>query len=257
MKVERKVVDLLVEQVEFADVIVMNKSDLVTPEQLQVLRGILRALNPRARLVDCAFGKVHLKEVLNTRLFDFEEAKESPGWLRELRGEHTPETEEYGISSFVYRARRPFHPGRFMKCIQGEWPGVVRSKGFFWLATRNDLAGSWSQAGPACRTECGGSWWAAVPKNEWPDDDDECREIAKLWKKPWGDRRQEIVIIGLALQPDEISALLDACLLTDAEMALGPEAWKEQFEDPFHAWTLKSDESPEELPTTLRGGAYT
>ncbi len=254
---DRCVVDLLVEQVEFADVIVMNKSDLVTPEQLQVLRGILRALNPRARLVDCAFGKIPLKEVLNTRLFDFEEAKESPGWLRELRGEHTPETEEYGISSFVYRARRPFHPGRFMKCIQGEWPGVVRSKGFFWLATRHDLAGSWSQAGPACRTECGGSWWAAVPKHEWPDDDDECREIAKLWKKPWGDRRQEIVIIGLALQPDEISALLDACLLTDAEMALGPEAWKEQFEDPFHAWTLKSEESPEELPTTLRGGAHT
>ena len=249
---DRCVVDLLVEQVEFADVVILNKVDLVTPDQLNVLRGILTALNPRARLVVASFGKVPLREVLDTRLFDFEEAKQSPGWLRELRGEHTPETEEYGISSFVYRARRPFHPGRFMKCIQGEWPGVVRSKGFFWLATRNDLAGAWSQAGLACRTECGGSWWAAVPKNEWPDDEEQCQEIAKLWKEPWGDRRQEIVVIGMSLEREEVTELLDGCLLTDAEMSIGPEGWAATFEDPFTPWVLRAEAEPEVESTHLR-----
>lgn len=233
---ERCVVDLLIEQIEFADVIVINKTDLVTVEQRDQLEGILRALNPRARLVAVSHGRVPLAEVLNTRRFNFDDAQQAPGWLKELRGEHVPETEEYGIGSFVYRARRPFHPERFMKCIQGEWPGVVRSKGFFWLATRMDWLGSWSQAGAACRTEAGGFWWAAVPKNQWPDDDDTWREIAKQWRKPWGDRRQEIVIIGIAMDERALTAMLDACLLTDEEMALGPEGWLARFADPFMPW---------------------
>jgi G3E family GTPase len=233
---ERCVVDLLIEQIEFADVIVINKTDLVTAEQRDQLEGILKALNPQARLVAASHGRVSLDEVLNTRRFNFDDAQQAPGWLKELRGEHVPETEEYGIGSFVYRARRPFHPERFMKCIQGEWPGVVRSKGFFWLATRMDWLGSWSQAGAACRTEAGGFWWAAVPKNQWPDDDETCREIAKQWRKPWGDRRQEIVIIGIAMDEKALTAMLDGCLLTDEEMALGPEGWMSRFSDPFMPW---------------------
>lgn len=251
---DRCVVDLLVEQVEFADVIVLNKTDLVDGPGLEQLAGILRALNPRARQVHSRFGQVSLADILDTGLFDMESARQAPGWLVELRGEHVPETEEYGISSFVYRARRPFHPGRFMKCIQGEWPGVVRSKGFFWLATRPDLAGAWSQAGPACRTECGGQWWAAVPRNAWPEDDEACREIARQWKKPWGDRRQEIVVIGLDLDEAELTRLLDGCLLTDAEMAMGPEEWVRQFEDPFLPWTLEQVGVPEDAPTQVRVG---
>ena len=247
---DRCVVDLLVEQIEFADVIVVNKVDLVNLEQLERLKGILGALNPRAKLVFARFGQVPLAEVLDTRRFDLDAAKAAPGWMRELRGEHTPETEEYGIRSFIYRARRPFHPARFMALLQTEWPGVLRSKGFFWLATRHDWAGSFSQAGAACRTEGAGSWWAAVPKNQWPDDDEQCREIAKLWKKPWGDRRQELVIIGQDLDQSRLIGLLDACLLTDAEMKLGIECWKD-FPDPFLPWSRFEESSPEETPTHL------
>ncbi len=246
---DRCVVDLLVDQVEFADVIVVNKVDLVDAAQREQVAGILRALNPRARLVFSEFGQVPLKEVLNTRRFNLEEARQAPGWLKELRGEHTPETEEYGIASFVYRARRPFHPQRFMECLRTEWPGVLRSKGFLWLATRMEWGGSLSQAGAACRTEAAGLWWAAVEKNQWPDDDDECREIAKLWKKPWGDRRQELVIIGQDLDQAALTARLDGCLLTDAEMALGPEGWLAAFPDPFLEWGVaEAASTPAEPP---------
>ena len=249
---ERCVVDLLIEQVEFADVIILNKADLVGEAQLRQLEGILRALNPRARQVISRFGRVPLGEIIETGRFDFEAAKTAPGWLKELRGEHTPETEEYGISSFVYRARRPFHPERFMRCIQSEWPGVLRSKGFFWLATRHDLAGSWSQAGPACRTECAGKWWAAVPKHQWPDSDEDVRSIIAEWKKPWGDRRQEMVVIGQSLERARLTDLLDACLLTEAEMELGPAGWLATFKDPFFEWrALTPDEAPTEPTDTL------
>ena len=247
---DRCVVDLLVEQVEFADVIVVNKTDLVTPAQLAQLAGILKALNPRARQVFSQFGRVPLGEVLATRRFDFEAAQAAPGWLKELRGEHTPETEEYGIGSFVYRARRPFHPERFMRCIQSEWPGVLRSKGFFWLATRHDWAGSWSQAGPACRTEGAGLWWAAAPKNQWPDSEEEVRDIMADWRKPWGDRRQEIVIIGQDLDQSRLTDLLDACLLTDVEMGLGPDGWL-ALPDPFTPWRKAEETTPESTPTQL------
>jgi len=247
---DRCVVDLLIEQVEFADVVVVNKTDLVTPSQLAQLSGILKALNPRARQVFAEFGQVPLAEVLDTRRFDMEAAKAAPGWLKELRGEHIPETEEYGIASFVYRARRPFHPARFMSLLQESWPGVIRSKGFFWLATRMEWCGSFSQAGAACRTEAGGYWWAAVPKNDWPDDKEECREIAKLWKKPWGDRRQELVIIGQDLDQAALKAKLDACLLSDAEMKLGLECWQD-FPDPFLPWSVREAVAPEDQPTNL------
>ena len=247
---DRCVVDLLVEQIEFADVIVVNKVDLVDLEQLKRLKGILGALNPRAKLVFARFGRVPLAEVLDTRRFDLDAAKAAPGWMAELRGEHRPETEEFGIRSFVYRARKPFHPARFMALLQTEWPGVLRSKGFFWLATRNDWAGMFSQAGAACRTEGAAAWWAAVPKNQWPDADEECREIAKLWKKPWGDRRQELVIIGQNVDEALLTRRLDGCLLTDAEMKRGVEYWKD-FPDPFLPWTPLAESVPEATPTQL------
>jgi G3E family GTPase len=247
---DRCVVDLLIEQVEFADVIVINKTDLVTSAELGQLAAILRALNPRAELVFSAFGRVPLDRVLQTGRFDFDAAEQAPGWLRELRGEHTPETQEYGIGSFVYRARRPFHPQRFMELLAGEWPGVLRSKGFFWLASRMDWAGAFSQAGAACRTEAAGPWWASVPRRDWPDDEEQGREIARTWQEPWGDRRQELVLIGLDIDQPALTARFDACLLTDAEMAMGPEHWS-TLPDPFLPWTRLEEDTPEELPTHL------
>lgn len=230
----RTVVDLLIEQVEFCDLIVLNKLDLVTKAQRDQLYGILKGLNPRARIEPAEFGKVALDRVLNTGLFDFEEAAKAPGWLKELRGEHVPETEAYGIGSFVYRARRPFHPERFYACINGEWPGVVRSKGYFWLASRPAFACGWSQAGAICRHEAAGYWWVSVPTEQWPDDPAELAAIRGQWHEGVGDARQELVLIGLEMDRGELTRMLDACLLTDAEMALGPQGWV-TFDDPFIA----------------------
>jgi len=232
---ERTVVDLLVEQVEFCDVIVLNKLDLITEADRDRLMGILRSLNPRARIEAASFGKVSLDKVLGTGLFDFEQASQAPGWLKEMRGEHVPETEEYGISSFVYRARRPFHPQRFKDWVDSEWPGVVRSKGYFWLASHPAMAGSWSQAGAVARHEPAGYWWAAVPKEEWPDDPEAVTRIQQKWDERVGDARQEIVLIGMDMDEAALRARFDACLLTDEEMAQGPEAWT-TWRNPFPDW---------------------
>jgi G3E family GTPase len=232
---ERTVVDLLIEQIEFADVIVLNKTDLISSEELQKLIGIMTMFNTRARIVLSEFGKVDLHEVLGTGLFDFDAASQAPGWLKELRGEHVPETEEYGISSFVYRARRPFHPERFKKLIDSEWPGVIRSKGMFWLATRHDYAGNWSQAGAVCRNEMAGMWWDAVPKSKWPENPEWRQGIKKYFSGEYGDRRQELVLIGIHMDKDKLSAMLDACLLTNEEMRKGKIAWK-RLPDPFPVW---------------------
>lgn len=231
----RTVVDLLIEQVEFCDVIVLNKLDLIAEEQRDRLMGILRSLNPRARIEAASFGKVSLDKVLGTGLFDFEQASQAPGWLKEMRGEHVPETEEYGISSFVYRARRPFHPERFKQWVDSEWPGVVRSKGYFWLASHPTLAGSWSQAGAVARHGPAGYWWAAVPKEEWPDDPEAVTRIQQKWDERVGDARQEIVLIGMDMDEAALRAHFDACLLTDEEMAQGPEAWT-TWRNPFPDW---------------------
>jgi G3E family GTPase len=231
----RTVVDLLIEQVEFCDVIVLNKIDLITVEQREQLFGILKGLNPRAKIEIAEFGRVGLEKVLGTGLFDFQEAENAPGWLKELRGEHTPETEEYGISSFVYRARRPFHPQRFFDEISGEWPGVVRSKGYFWVASRPDYACNWSQAGAICRNGLAGYWWAAVSPEQWPDDPESIASIRKNWIEGVGDARQELVMIGMEMDQAAITARLDRCLLTDAEMAQGSKAWM-GYDDPFTEW---------------------
>jgi G3E family GTPase len=231
----RTVVDLLIEQVEFCDVIVLNKADLVNEADRRRLMTILNGLNPRARIEIAEFGKLGLDKVLNTNLFDFDEASKAPGWLKELRGEHTPETEEYGITHFVYRARRPFHPERCWRLIGSEWPGVVRSKGFFWLASRPTYVGSWSQAGGVCRHGAMGMWWAAVPKAYWPEDAESLKSIDDDWDPQVGDARQELVLIGIDMDETALRRRLNACLLTDAEMSKGPEAWH-RFTDPFPAW---------------------
>ncbi|MFZ6649279.1 zinc metallochaperone GTPase ZigA [Undibacterium sp. TJN25] len=232
---ERTVVDLLVEQIEFCDVIVLNKADLVTANDFARLIGILKTLNPRADILSARFSKVDLNRVLNTGRFDFEQAAAAPGWLQELRGEHIPETEKYGIASFIYQARKPFHPQRFWNLIQTEWAGVIRSKGYFWLASRMAFAGEWSQAGGICRHHAAGLWWSAVDRSDWPDDLQALQRIAEKSVAPFGDRRQELVFIGMEMDKEHMSEKLDACLLTDSEMALGEQQW-ERFNDPFPVW---------------------
>jgi G3E family GTPase len=237
----RTVVDLLVEQVEFCDVIVLNKTDLMTPAEIGQLEGILKTLNPRADIVHSSFGKVPLDRVLNTGRFDFEAAQDAPGWLKELRGEHVPETEEYGISSFVYRARKPFHPERLWTWLGQEWPGVVRSKGHFWLASRPDFCANWSQAGAISRNELAGMWWAATPSDYWPQDEESLAMIKQRWLEPWGDRQQELVLIGMNMDESAIRAGFDACLLSDEEMASGVSGWR-KLPDPFPAWHAAHEE---------------
>ena len=234
---ERCVVDLLIDQIEFCDVLIINKIDLVDTEQQQQLLAILHRLNPRAKIQIAEFSKVPLDSILNTQLFDFEQAAQAPGWLKELRGEHTPETEEYGIHSFVYRARRPFHPERFYQLTQNEWQGVIRSKGFFWLASAPTVAVSWSQAGAMARHGMAGYWWASIPPEEWPQDAESLAEIQKYWDKQVGDARQEIVLIGMDMNQQQLTAEFDACLLNDDEMALGPQAWQ-NFNNPFQGWSV-------------------
>jgi G3E family GTPase len=232
---QRTVVDLLIEQVEFCDVIVINKVDLVSEEEREQLMAILHGLNPRARIETSEFGRVALDRVLNTGLFDFNEASLAPGWLQEMRGTHTPETEEYGIGSFVYRARRPFHPQRFFDFVESEWPGVVRSKGYFWLASHPALAGSWSQAGAVARHGPAGYWWAAVPKERWPEDPETVAHINAKWDSRVGDARQELVLIGMEMDEATLCACFNACLLTDEELAQGPDAWS-RLDNPFPEW---------------------
>lgn len=234
---QRTVVNLLIEQVEFCDVIVLNKTDLVTPDELERLQAILHGLNPRARIAHSQFGKVSLDRVLNTGLFDFEQAQASPRWLQELRGEHVPETEEYGISSFVYRARRPFQPTRLWQWINSAWPGVIRSKGYFWLATRPDHCLLWSLAGVVRQHEPAGFWWIATPTTLWPTDAESLALIKAKFDRHYGDRRQEIVMIGIDMDQEALSQAFDHCLLSDEELALGMTGWA-QLADPFPAYSV-------------------
>jgi G3E family GTPase len=232
---DRSIVDLLVDQVEFANVILLNKTDLMTDSQRQQLQAILHQLNPDATIVESQFGKVPLSAVLGTGLFDFEKAASAPGWLKTLRGEATPESEEYGLASYSYKARKPFHPERFRQFVNAPWPGVLRSKGFFWLATRMEHSLAWSQAGAACRIEPGSFWWITVPEEDWPEEASERAEILATFQRPWGDRAQELVFIGQNLDWTSFSQQLDACLLTDDEMEAGLLAWA-QWDDPFPAY---------------------
>jgi len=231
----RMLVELLVEQVEFADVIVVNKIDLVTEEERARLVALLRTFNPGAAIVEAEHGRVPLGTVLDTGRFDLARAAQAAGWSQALAGHHLPESEAFGIRSFVYRARRPFHPAKFKAFIEGDLPGVVRAKGFFWLATRMPWAGAWQLAGAVGRHEAAGFWWAAAEPERWPDDPAWRASIKALWDERYGDRRQELVFIGVDMDEAAIRAALDACLIDEATFAKGPHAWA-SLPDPFPAW---------------------
>ena len=234
---ERSVADLLIDQVEFADVLLISKTDLVERVEIERLTAILRSLNTKARIIPISQGQVPTDDVLNTKLFDFESAQRAPGWLKEMRGEHVPETEEYGIGSFSYVARRPFHPERVFEFFHNteKFGKLIRSKGYFWLATRPEFAWQWSQAGGIARYGFAGMFWHAVPRDSWPEDEESLENIFKSWEEPFGDMRQELVFIGQGLDQKAMMDTLDQCLLTEEELLRGKEYWL-TLKDPFPAW---------------------
>lgn len=255
----RALVNLLTEQVEFADVIVINKCDRLDDAERSEVRRVLRALNRDAQIVDAAFGAVDLALLLNTGRFDYEKAQLAPGWVKDLMGAHTPETEEYGITSFVYRATRPFHPARLQALLDRGVRGVLRAKGYFWLASRMDWVGSLAIAGGATETSAAGHWWAsrhrvraglkqpfksrdlhveAPTENELPHAGQR-RALIDLWHPRFGDRRQELVMIGVDLPEEAVRHELDACLLTDDELVRDVASWR-LLPDPFPIWSLAS-----------------
>nr|WP_300311050.1 zinc metallochaperone GTPase ZigA [Halomonas sp.] len=234
---ERNVADLLVDQVEFCDVLLISKTDLLDAPQLDELMAVLRSLNPDAEMIPIRHGQVPLDKVLGTERFSFSRAQQAPGWLKEMRGEHVPETEEYGISSFAYHARRPFQPQKFFELLHGDWYGgkLLRSKGFFWLATRPQFAGQWSQAGGIAHYGFAGMFWKAVPESSWPQDPEYRDAIMHKWQEPFGDMRQELVFIGQNLDEGKIRQALDDCLLSEEQMLAGKKHWQ-TLPDPFPAW---------------------
>jgi len=266
----RGLVNLLSEQIEFANVVVISKRDLITDADMFKVKAVIRSLNQDARLVEAVRGNLPLAQILNTGTFDYAKAQLAPGWMKELRGEHVPETEEYGITSFVYRAARPFHPQRYAALLLQGIPGVIRAKGFFWLASRMDWVGEVSIVGGSTRTEAAGFWFATrhrvesgmvgippeaiamlgggrktasdlqhwtapLPTAEQVDDAQEYVAMQRLWHPQWGDRRQELAVIGIGLDEAVARRALDAALLTDAELERGPSSWM-QLADPFPAW---------------------
>jgi G3E family GTPase len=245
----RTVADLLMDQVEFANVIVLNKTDAVDDATVLKIEALIEQLNPYAMKLRSEFGKIEPLGILGTGRFDFEIAKQSKGWQLTLRGEGASETEEYGVHSFVYRARRPFHPARFYDRLSQDWHGILRSKGFFWLASRLDKIGVWSQAGSMARLDFGGFWWAAIPETHWPDIPQIRDSIVKVWSLEVGDCRQELVFIGIEMDALEIYDSLQECLLTDEELALGPVAWA-SFSDPFPEWNRTVDDFVASLEST-------
>lgn len=236
----RTIVNLLTDQIEFADVIVLNKTDLVSALQLAELKAVIKSLNPTAKIIDSAFSKVDPSEILHTGLFDYDKAETSAGWIQELQNRetgktHTPETEEYGISSFVFSSKRPFHPERFWHYLSENWhAGIIRSKGLFWIASRPDEALNWSQAGGSLRAESAGVWWASMPfaqRIRYQAFVDNRQAIEKRWDKRFGDRQNELVIIGQDLDKEVIVGELEACLCTESEIYFMEK--KGRFKDPF------------------------
>jgi G3E family GTPase len=235
---ERSVADLLIDQVEFSDIILISKSDLAEPADVDRLVAILKTLNTGADIIPIENGNIDIDRVLNTGLFDFERAQLAPGWLKEMRGEHVPETEEYGIASFTYTARRPFNPKKFYDFLHSKQQHgkLLRSKGYFWLATRPEYAGTWSQAGGIARYGFGGMFWKAVPQTEWPTDEDYLESINSTWEEPFGDMRQELVFIGQELNKKKMIAELDRCLLSEDDVLKGKHHWV-TLDDPFPEWS--------------------
>jgi G3E family GTPase len=241
---DRSIVDLLTEQIEFTNVLLLNKIDLVSPEKRKTLLAILHSLNPTARILEASFGKIDYSEVIGTGLYREELASTQPGWLEAPRHSGASEADEYGVRSFVYRANRPFHPERLTKALDEDeslFDGVLRSKGFCWIASRHDEAFEWGQAGVSLRLLPAGLWWASAPKEYWPEDQATCEKIRSMFRGDYGDRRQELVFIGIDMEEPVIRAVLDHCLLTDQELQKGPGVWS-KWEDEFGEY---EEESPE------------
>ena len=237
----RRLVSLLTDQIEFANVVVINKTDLVDEQRLAQVRSLIRALNPKARVVESIRGEIALSNIFDTHLFNLEDAYAMPGWVQELEGQHIPETETYGLRSFVYRAREPFHPQRLHDFLQIPITGLIRSKGYFWLASRPEWVGSLSGAGKLMDIEPVGMWWAASPRSRWPQDNALRREIESKWQEPWGDRHQEIVFIGdKHLDEAAVRKALDGCKLNFTETRKGMKSWRE-LRDPFPQWSRSAD----------------
>ncbi|WP_346895410.1 GTP-binding protein [uncultured Roseibium sp.] len=214
---ERTLVHLLTDQIEFADIVVLNKVGAAGPERADAARKIIRSLNADAKIIEADYSEVPAREILHTGLFDFEKAHEHPLWAKELYGfaDHVPETEEYGVTSYVYRARRPFDPSKIQALFNGSLPGVIRAKGHFWIATRPEWVIEFSLAGALSSVSPLGTWWASVPRNRWPDDERALAYVKSHWSEPFGDRRQEIVFIGSGIDWPMLKSRLDTCLLDE------------------------------------------
>lgn len=232
---ERTLVDLLVDQIEFSDVVVLNKISAAGPERLRVARTIIKALNPDAEIVEVDYSDVPAERIFDTGLFDFETAYDHPLWAKELYGfeDHIPETEEYGVSSFVYRARRPFQPQKVYDLLQSDLAGVLRAKGHFWVATRPDWLLEYSLAGSLCSVKPLGQWWATVPQDRWPTHAQGVQYFKQHWQEPFGDRRQELVFIGADMDKAALTAALDAALVEEDDFIA--EQWLD-LPDPFPVW---------------------
>ncbi len=232
---ERRLVNLLTEQIEFANVVILNKVSDAGSAQVAAARKIIRALNPDATVIEADHGRVPQTAIFDTGLFDFDRAHEHPLWAKELYGfaSHTPETEEYGVTSFVYRARRPFDPARVHAVLNGDLPGVIRAKGHFWLATRPEWAAEFSLAGSLSTVRPLGLWWVALPQTRWPGPGQGLEEVQAKWAEPWGDRRQELVFIGSDMDRAGLTSALDDALVSETEFC--PERWA-RLPDPFPAW---------------------
>ena len=234
---ERSIADLLVDQVEFADVILISKTDLVNRVDIARLTAILKTLNTHAKIVPISQGQVNIDAILSTGLFNFEHAQQAPGWLKEMRGEHVPETEEYGIASFTYEARRPFHPEKFHDFLHStdRYGKLIRSKGYFWLASRPEFAGQFSQAGGIAHYGFAGMFWKAIPKENWPTDEEYLANLERQWVEPFGDMRQELVFIGQGVDQSSMTKALDECLLSEEDVLRGKAYWT-TLQDPFPVW---------------------
>ncbi len=233
---ERTLVHLLTDQIEFADVVILNKVTDAGPERADAARKIIRSLNADARIIEADHSDVAAEAILDTGLFDFSQAHEHPMWAKELYGfaDHIPETEEYGVASYVYRARQPFVPERILDVLNGDLPGVIRAKGHFWIATRPEWVAEFSLAGSLSSVKPLGTWWATIPKERWPEDESAQNYMQAYWQDPWGDRRQELVFIGAGIDWETIKTRLDACLVP-ASVATNPNALPD-YVDPFPLW---------------------
>ena len=244
---DRSIAHLLIEQVEFADVILLNKSDLVSEEEMKSLHGIIRSLNQDAKIITSTRCNIELDEIINTDRFDFERASMAPGWLKVMRGDEGSEIDEYGVSSFSFEARKPFHPQRFFDTLHTEFPGLYRAKGYFWTATQPAYLAEMSIAGTVREYNPSGVWWASMPKEEWPQDEESLAYVEQIWDSEFGDRAQKLIFIG---KPEILTPLREALensLMTDEELQKGQE-FIAQIADPFDDWSIYFDtaEEPQE-----------